>query len=183
LFVYNAGRDIFRKHKDNMFKKAQKLANTTYSVIARSCNKLMIGKTYWKTLVLPSILYGNSLISFPEKDIERLQRIENSVYRHILGAPSYAPICTLKGEVGASNMKSRIIKDRIMYLKSIYDGENELLKEIVREMLTNESKWMKITKKYMDEIGIRVGELRSLKKEELKEHIKKWREELNKKPV
>ena len=28
------------------------MANLTYSIIARSCSKIMIGKTYWKSFVL-----------------------------------------------------------------------------------------------------------------------------------
>ena len=41
-----------------MIEKAQRMANMTYGVVARCCNKLLIGKTFWKTLALPSILYG-----------------------------------------------------------------------------------------------------------------------------
>ena len=136
----------------------------TYSIISKSCNKLLIGKTYWKSCVLPAILFGTSLINMTEKDIEELQKIENCVYRHILGAPSYAPVCTLRGEVGASSMKARIIKGRIMYLKSIYDRNNNLLKEIASEMEEKDSKWMKITQKYLREVGLK--NIRSEKNEE-----------------
>ena len=135
----NSGRQIFRKQKEDLFEKAQKLANTTYSIIAKSCNRLLIGKTYWKCLSLPAFLYGTSLINFTEKEIERLQRIENGVYRQILQAPTYAPVCTLRGEIGSSSMKSRLIKDRFMYLRSVMEGENDLLKEIVREMIHEDS--------------------------------------------
>ncbi len=51
-----------------------------------------------------------------ETEIQQLQRIENGVYRQILGAPKYAPTCTLRGEIGASLMKRRIIDGRIPYL-------------------------------------------------------------------
>ena len=32
------------------------------SVIAKSCNKLMTGKTYWKSAALPAILHGTEVI-------------------------------------------------------------------------------------------------------------------------
>ena len=85
-----------------MMENAQKIANNTYSIIARSCNKLMIGKTFWKSVALPSILYGTKVINLTEDEINKLRRIENSVWRQILGAPGYAPICTLRGEIGTS---------------------------------------------------------------------------------
>ena len=34
----------------------------TYSVIAKSCHKILTGKTYWKNIALPAILYGTSVI-------------------------------------------------------------------------------------------------------------------------
>ena len=50
--------NYFKTQKKNMFTKAIKLSNMTYSVIEKSCNKLVIGKTYWKSVVVPSILYS-----------------------------------------------------------------------------------------------------------------------------
>ena len=57
-------RTYFKSQKENILEKAQRLANVTYSVIAKSCNKVIIGKTYWKNLVLPSVLYGTNIINF-----------------------------------------------------------------------------------------------------------------------
>ena len=82
-----------------MLQKAKKLANQTYPVIAKSCNKILIGKTFWKSLALPSILYGANIIEFSKTEIEKLQTIENSVYRQILGAPNYAQKSALRGEI------------------------------------------------------------------------------------
>lgn len=94
----NNTRKIFGIHKKEMLKKAQKLANATYSIIERSCNKLMVGKAYWKNLALPSILHGIEIINLTEQEINKLQTIENSVYRKILNAPSYATNSSLRGE-------------------------------------------------------------------------------------
>ena len=54
-----------------MLKKAQKLANVTYSVIAKSCNKILIGKTFWKSVAIPSIVHGVNMINMTETDIEK----------------------------------------------------------------------------------------------------------------
>ena len=37
-----------------------------------------------------------------KSELEVLQRIENGVWRTMLGSPGYAPVSTLQGEVGAS---------------------------------------------------------------------------------
>ena len=51
-------RNMFKTQKSEMTAKAQNLANLTYSLIEKSCNKIMIGKTYWKSVAIPSILHG-----------------------------------------------------------------------------------------------------------------------------
>ncbi len=63
------------------------MANTTYSVIDRACNKLLIGKTYWKSVVLLCPLNGSSVVVWNQQELEKMQRIENSVWRKILSAP------------------------------------------------------------------------------------------------
>ena len=55
----------------------------TYSIIKRSVNKMLIGKTFWKNVVLPTILQGVGLMTFTSKEIKKLQVIENGVYRKI----------------------------------------------------------------------------------------------------
>ena len=56
-------------------EKARKMANMTYTVIAQSVNKILIGKTYWKSVVLPSILHGTNVIQFTKFELEELQKI------------------------------------------------------------------------------------------------------------
>ena len=48
-----------------------------------------------------------------------LQKIENSVYRCILGAAHYSPNVTLRGEIGALLIRKRVINGRINYIKGI----------------------------------------------------------------
>ena len=140
-------RNLFSKQKKDMITKAQKMANMTYGIIGKSCNKLMIGKVYWKSLALPSILYGGNIISLTEQDINKLQVIENGVYRQMLGGPRYAPNCTLRGEVGASMMKTKVIKGHLQYIRNTLQGNNTILKEImVTQMEEGYTRWAKTTK-------------------------------------
>ena len=90
----------------------------TYSVMHKSCNKIMIRKVYWKSMVLPVVLTGASVLCWTRSELEMLQRIENGV---MLSAPGYAPVSTLHGEVGASGMVARDIKLKLGYQKYLID--------------------------------------------------------------
>ena len=114
-------RNMFKTHKEEMMKKANRLANLTYSIIAKSCNKVLIGKTYWKSVALPSILYGTSTIHLTE--IDRLQKIENCVYRKILGGTKNTAIAALRGDIGASAMRTRVAAGKLQYINSVCNGE------------------------------------------------------------
>ena len=65
--------------KEDIFIKAERMANLTYLIIAKSCNKILIGKTFWKSVALPGVLYGSSVVNFTKTDIAKLQRLENSI--------------------------------------------------------------------------------------------------------
>ena len=65
--IINNKKLCFQEHKKNMLKKAQSLANLTYSIIAKSCNKMLVGKTYWKSVALPPIMHGAGVINFNRK--------------------------------------------------------------------------------------------------------------------
>ena len=119
-------RNYFKTQRIQILEKARKLANMTYAVIEKSCNTLLIGQTYWKSVSLPSIIYGINVINLTDDDIKNLQTIENSVYRAILGAPDYALNSTMRSKIGASLMKTRIINTRISYIKRMCE-RNKLL--------------------------------------------------------
>jgi len=74
----------------------------------------MVGKTFWRHLALPSVLHGTNILNLTKDDIRKLRTVENSIYKQLLGAPCYAQICTLRGEMGSSNVKARIIDGKIL---------------------------------------------------------------------
>jgi hypothetical protein len=104
LIVDNT-KDIFKSQKIDIMNRAEGASNRTYSVIKRSCNKMMIGKTYWKGVILPSVLHGIGLIEINKKEVGKLQAIENRAYGTILGARKGTAIAAIRGETGASLVK------------------------------------------------------------------------------
>jgi len=147
-------RKIFDTHKKYMTEKALKLSNVTAVVVERSVCRLMIGKTYWKCVALPSFMSATGVMSWKQKEIDELQVIENGALRKILCGRSYTPICALRGEVGSSLMETRIIKNRLKYDHYLRHGGNKML-EIIREDMENKKhSWIRETKKYGEKVEI-----------------------------
>ena len=172
-------RNMFKEQKKQMIEKAQRMANMTYGVIARSCNKLLVGKTFWKSLALPSFLYGANIFAITEEELKKLEVIENGVFRQILGAPKYTATCAVRGEIGASTMKARVIKGHLQYARSTLQGDNELLKEVMETQLEERStKWAKMITTQLERVKLTVNNLRSIKKEELNRKVTSWDDEI-----
>ena len=72
--VINDNTQCFWRHKEEKIKQTNKMANVTYSVMHKSCNKIKIGKVYWKSVVL----MGASVLFWTRSELEVLQRIEKA---------------------------------------------------------------------------------------------------------
>lgn len=181
----NNTKNCFKVQKEKSILKAKQMANLTYAIIAQCCNKIQIGKVFWKNIVLPSVLFCSNIINFTKVEIATLQRIENSVFRQILGAPKYAQEATLRGEVGASKMETRILTGQIEYLQYILkDDGNSLVRRIGQEMIAEKKdKWIRDTEKYLKEVKMEYNMLQNISKQEIKLKTKdwdteKWKEEM-----
>ena len=115
--IVKTKRNVFEGQKNEMMKKMKRLSVMTNSVIEKSCHRVMMGKTYWKGVVLPSALYG-----------AKMRRM-----RRILRATKWATQAAIREEIGISNMKSIIARSWLLYLRRIETGNNEVLKRIVKD--------------------------------------------------
>ena len=163
-------KNCFKLHREKSIEKARRLANSTYSITSRSCNKVLIGKTYWKEICLPAILYASGIMGYTKAEIANLQRIENSVYRHILGAPAYAQTPSLRGEIGSSTMEIRIRTNQTNFVKSVEENQhNDLLKMVVeRKRFMKKDYWLTSVGGFMEKVNISYGELKILSKTDIK---------------
>ena len=93
-------------------------------MIEKSCNTLLIGKTFWISIALPSLLYGTHIINLTDDNKLQENYIKLIVYRWILGAAHYNPNVALRG---ASLMRKGVINGRITYIKGIQRNRNDLL--------------------------------------------------------
>ena len=176
-------KNIFQSQKEDLTDKADRGSNRTYSVIKRSCNKMLIGKTYWKGVILPSVLYGTGLIDFTQKEINKLQSAEYRTYRTILGARRVTANVCIRGETGASLVKTRLMKARILLAHSIWNGKNKVVKEVLRKMRQDRgNKWNNKLNQYLSEINISFEEMVEMSKNQIHRRVdaydnRKWYEE------
>ena len=84
--------------------KARRYANLMPAVIAKSCNKLLIGKTYWKSAALPAILHGSEVVCYTENQITKLQTEENKALRYTVNARKCTAISALRS-ITSSNQR------------------------------------------------------------------------------
>ena len=162
---------LYDAHRGKIVEKGRKMSNLTYSVIEKSCHRVIIGKAYWKGVVLPSVLYGAEVMEMRESDLQGLQRTENGALRRMLGAPRYATIAAMRGEVGIGTMRSRIARGRIQYLRRKVQGNNELIKGVIGAMRGDGERWWKQSEKYMEWAGIGFGELGGVTAREVRRRV------------
>ena len=65
---------------------------------------------------IPGILFGSSVIGTLRSTVEKVQRIENKVWRYLLGIGGYSTVESLRGEIGSSMMLTRIMETMLIFV-------------------------------------------------------------------
>ena len=99
------GRNIFEKENKKLLEKAEEKVNALLAQIKKSADRVIVGKAIWKLMAIPAILFGRAVIPTSNTQIEKLQRIENRVWRYLLGIGGYSTVEALRGEMGASMVR------------------------------------------------------------------------------
>ena len=142
--------------------------------IKSSCDMVVVGKAIWKAMDIPAALYGRAVIPTSEEGIKKLQRIENRVWRFLLSIGGYSTVEALRGEIGASMVKSRIMETTLAYIIDVMASEFSKLKGMMNDAIKREKgKWFNNTNKYRLELGLTWEELINLDKKIPKKTDKK----------
>ena len=132
-------------------------------------------------------MFGKQVVTLNKNIKEKLQVIENNVYRGIIGVGPTTPVETLRGEVGASEVESRVAETILMFVRSTLQGEFEDIKSyMTHDLETGKGRWAREVKKLEQEFELGQDELKTISKKELKDKIKekdtrKWEEGLEEK--
>ena len=159
--------------RESLIEKAQKKAAQIKRYIKKSYDITSVGKAVWKLQAIPALLYGKQIVTISKKLINKLQAIENSVYRYILGVGSTTPVTTLRGEVGASKVETRVIETIMMFTRETLQGSFAKVKSYMEhELETGKGRWASTVYKYRQEIGIGWNDLREINKKDMKIRIR-----------
>ena len=137
---------------------------------------------------IPAIMYGRTVVTTSESNITKLQRIENRIWRFLLGIGGYSTVEALRGEIGASMVKSRIMETSLGYILDVMNGEFDELKKMMLDAIEEKrGKWFFHVERYRMELDISWKDLLKLDKKSLKKLIRNydnecWEKELGDKP-
>ena len=74
-------------------------------------------------IALNTIWNKHYSLHLTETEIDRLHKIENSVYRKILGGTKNTALAALRGDIGASAMRTRVAAGKLQYINSVCNGK------------------------------------------------------------
>ena len=154
----------------------------TPTVTARGCNRILLGKTFYKGVVLPTTMYNTEIMYFTDIEIEKIQKEENKLYRYLLNAPVHTSIAAIRGKIGVSCQKTRMIKSKIHYLEHLLTN-NQLLKELFLDDYNKNSKWIKQIKNYLKTTNLNIYKIEHQTLKQIDNKINnydniKWKNEL-----
>ena len=181
------GRNIFHAENKIWLEKAEKRANIVLSQIRKSADRVIVGKAIWKMMAVPALMFGRTVVTSTKTSIEKLQRVENKVWRYLLGVGGYSTVEALRGEMGASMVKSRVMETMLGYMLDTLASDFGEVKQMMEDtLLKKKGRWYGAVDGYREELGITWKELRELKKPNLKVMIReydtaKWYEGMSKK--
>ena len=137
---------------------------------------MLIGKTYWKGLVQPNILYATETINFLKSDLDQIQRIENKAIRLILQVPKYCAVEFLRAEAGISSVLARDIKIKLLFTKHCLKEEsNKIIKLTTNKQINKkDTKYIKTVYKYLELIKINLNDLEMMRINEIKAKINEY---------
>ena len=169
-------RNCFNEHKKLSLLKAQRLSNVFYSVMTRACDRLLIGKTFWKGLAMPAFLYGSEVIHYTKTELLKFQVLDNKIYRGMLRAPPMTAVEGLRGDVGASSSVARDMKNKLSFARHcLREDTNELVRFIFTQQFENEdNKWINQLKDYMKIINVSMKDLENMNFAEVRTMIDDW---------
>ena len=151
--VGGRGRNIFDAENKLWIQKAEKKANAILSQIKKSADKVIVGKAIWKLMAIPALLFGRAVVTTTKSNIEKLQRVENKVWRYLLGIGGYSATEALRGEIGASMVKSRIMETMLLYLIDTLSSNFTNVKTMMEDSLDRKKgKWYNAVEEYRIEL-------------------------------
>ena len=78
--------------------------------MARRASKYDVVREVWKGVAVPSILYSVDMMVWSKRDVDKLKECQNKIARVALGAPRYASVEELRGDMEYSLFSEQMMK-------------------------------------------------------------------------
>ena len=108
-------KDCHKVQRTEATKREKKYSSMMPAIIHKSCNRILIVKTYWKGAALPTILHGTEAIYLSNTYLANIQKEENKALYYIVNARRQTAITDLRGEFGISLPSTRDMKSKIYF--------------------------------------------------------------------
>lgn len=99
--------------------KARRMTGMIINAGVRSINKYEVGRSLWKGMAVPYCLYGSEITYYREGDLDKLEKTQNIVGRWGLGVPRCTAVEAIRGEMGWSTFRERVLKGKLNFLKKV----------------------------------------------------------------
>ena len=173
----NNGRDCFKMQKMEKVNLARRMVNVVYSVVVRASQRMLMGKVFWKSVILPRVLYGSEVLVWTVSDMEKIQRVENGVWRRVLRAPDFTPVVTLQGEVGCSSVIARDMKTKLKFARYLLGSENRIAGRMMEQFCGGNrrgTRWSRKVEGYLYDVGLGWEGLRDIDDREITSRVNEW---------
>ena len=140
-------------------------------------------------MMVPGLRFGKAVITTAKSTIDKIQAIENKVWKYLLGLGGYTAVESLRGEIGTSMMQSRIMETMLLYVVDTLSSNFENLKKYMNDEIEKEKgQWIKTINNYRMELGMSWEVLKNTDRKTLKGKIKEydtqlWLQGMDQKPT
>ncbi|XP_050705903.1 uncharacterized protein LOC126991179 [Eriocheir sinensis] len=104
-------------------------------------SKYDVIREVWKSVAVPSIMYGMDVMTWNDSEIEKLEVGQNRVARMALNAPRFAAVEALRGDMGWSTFRERLVKATLRYKVRLEQMEDARLARKVYLWSIRDGKW------------------------------------------
>ena len=87
--------------------------------------------------MVTALIFLKAVITIAKTTIKKVQAVENSIYRYLLGVGGYTTIAALRGEIGASRMETRAMKTVLMYINTLEGSFKKIKSYLEHDIITD----------------------------------------------
>jgi hypothetical protein len=129
------------RSKREKMSKAQQWYGRLGSVAKTRANKYEVVRGLWKGVAVPSLMYGMNVLKVSPSECDKLDVVQNRVGRVALGANGYVGVEAIRGDVGWSTFRERVMKSCLNYKIRLERMDSERWARKVYEWNSGKSKW------------------------------------------